>query len=170
MHRSVRGLQTADAHACRCFPAATPHMPVASACSNAAVSFCMLAELSGGQSTSVIMAASYPRARRVHARPTCRELNWPRSGAGFCTIAAPFAATTDVRSSAFASGHNNDGLSERPQGCNRRREQSPSPVRLRIRRGRRPGKQRLIAPHARSMLPLKESRRRSWDSLAMRKR
>ena len=69
------------------------------------MSFCRLAGLSGGQSTSVIIAASYPRAASS-LNPTCRELNCPRSGAGFCTIDALCAAASGARSRSVFAGDN----------------------------------------------------------------
>ena len=56
---------------------------------------------SGGQSTSVMIAALQPRAS-TSCKPICKELNCPRSGAGFCTITALFAATTGAMLKAFS--------------------------------------------------------------------
>lgn len=88
---------------CPCLPlfsGATPHRPRERARSNDERSRSRVAALKGGQSTGVIIAASQPRAR-TSCKPTCRELNCPRSGAGFRTSDAPFAETTGAMLSAF---------------------------------------------------------------------
>jgi Domain of unknown function (DUF4440) len=78
---------------CPCSPSfsgATPHRPRESANSNDESSCSSVAALNGGRSTGMIMAPSQPRAR-TSRKPTCRELNCPRSGSGFCTNNAPLA-------------------------------------------------------------------------------
>ena len=96
------------------FSGTTPHLPIAIACSNDAHKRSRLAALNGGQSTSVIIAASQPRFK-ASCRPICKELNCPRSGAGLRTIDAPFAAVTGFDAVCILAAYHYDEICERPE-------------------------------------------------------
>ena len=105
--------------------------------------------LRGGQSTGVIIAASQPRAR-ISRRPICRELNWPRSGAG---LWAECAARVDGWSDAgrIFPGNDDNSADERLKRKDGGGEQRLARRCSCARRGRRPGKQGLVCPHARRL-------------------
>src|SRR5579864_7408849 len=88
---------------CPCLPAycgITAHFQCATAPANASHRVWIVAGVTGGRSTRVTMAASRPRFK-TSCKPTCRELNCPRSGAGLMTRDAPAAYTVGAIEEAF---------------------------------------------------------------------